>query len=571
MEKNNRPETEEERRERVRRLRARKEIQKQRMRRKKLIRLTVYILIAVLGILMIFAVVAIVQKVRDERVEQAVEEARQEEITNSEFFDPTRVMHLSFPVLTLDGAGSGLSVSQFRLILDDLYQNGYVLVDPYDLAVRTEKGFAPAEIMVPAGKKPLILSQYDVSYEEGDTAHAAALTKDASGRISCSYYNEYGSLITGAQDVVPIVEEFIENHPDFSYRGARGILGVTGYRGVVGYQVEEEAEPSRTVTIEDPAENEGSDELNGSDEYGYTDGSGEAAAGLLFMEEEKNKAVLLADESGMEEYTESTEEELPVTQPETGDTTEEKEDDPEARERRETISKNTETVKDLMGTLRSGGWHIASNSYALISYAGSEGMVQEDAEHWNTVITPLAGTTDMIMLRDGADIDKWSGYSDNDPEYKLLKEMGFRYFFVGNEEVKTWAQVKPAYVRQGMHEIREYASYLALLNEGGSVPAQTDEAAPETAAEEPAAEEAAEEWTAEEPAADGAAEEWTAEEPAADGTAEEWTAEEPAADETAGEWTEEPAAEETPEEETPEEQKNGTQMNGPRQLVGGTM
>ena len=547
MEKNNRPETEEERRERMRRLRARKEMQKQRMRRKKIIRMSVYILVAVLGVLMIFAVIVIVNRVRDERAEQAVQEARQEEITNSEFYDPSQVIHLSFPVLTLDGAGSGLSVSQFRLILDDLYKNGYILVDPYDLTERSEKGFASAQIMVPAGKRPMILSQFDVSYEDGDTAHAAALTKDASGRISCSYYNEYGTLITGAEDVVPIVEEFIEDHPDFSYRGARGILGVTGYRGALGYQVEEEEVPVQTIPIEEPGEDEESGELDGYDESGYDDGYGEASAGLLFIEEEKNKAVFLADEDSSGQDGETVPEDRPEN------------DHPEENKIEETINRNRETVKDLMGTLRSGGWHIASNSYGLVSYAGSEGLVQEDAEHWNSVIGPLAGTTDMIMLPEAADIGKWSGYSDNEPRYMLLKEMGFRYFFVGNEEARTWAQVKPAYVRQGMHEIREYAAYLALMNEGENTPVQADTAAEETA------EELTEDETAEEMTPDETAEEWTAD-GTADETAEEWTT-----DET----TEEPAEAE-PEEEWIQEENSGEpaeqeQTSGPRQLVGGVL
>ena len=48
----------------------------------------------------------------------------------------------------------------------------------------------------------------------------------------------------------------------------------------------------------------------------------------------------------------------------------------------------------------------------------------------------------------------------------MLRDLGFRYFFVGNEETSTWAQIQSSYVRQGMHEIKEYASYLSLMNAG---------------------------------------------------------------------------------------------------------
>ena len=40
----------------------------------------------------------------------------------------------------------------------------------------------------------------------------------------------------GDYDLVPVLETFIQEHPDFSYRGARAILGMTGYEGVFGYR-----------------------------------------------------------------------------------------------------------------------------------------------------------------------------------------------------------------------------------------------------------------------------------------------------------------------------------------------
>ena len=45
-----------------------------------------------------------------------------------------------------------------------------------------------------------------------------------------------GTITTGDYDLVPALETFIQNHPDFSYRGARAILGMTGYEGVFGYR-----------------------------------------------------------------------------------------------------------------------------------------------------------------------------------------------------------------------------------------------------------------------------------------------------------------------------------------------
>ena len=48
--------------------------------------------------------------------------------------------------------------------------------------------------------------------------------------------DENGNVTTGSYDLIPVLEDFIQEHPDFSYHGARAIIGVTGYEGVFGYR-----------------------------------------------------------------------------------------------------------------------------------------------------------------------------------------------------------------------------------------------------------------------------------------------------------------------------------------------
>ena len=122
---------------------------------------------------------------------------------------------------------------EFERILTALYQRNYVLVRPTDLAVwkdgrMTEKGFP-----FPKGKKPLVLSQDDVNYYEYMTGDGFATTlKVKNGRIT----NSMTGKPDGAYDLVPIVDAFVNRHPDFSYHGAKGLLGITGYNGVLGYR-----------------------------------------------------------------------------------------------------------------------------------------------------------------------------------------------------------------------------------------------------------------------------------------------------------------------------------------------
>jgi ABC-type transport system substrate-binding protein len=50
-----------------------------------------------------------------------------------------------------------------------------------------------------------------------------------------------GNTVVGDYDLVPILERFIAQNPDFSYRGARATLALTGYNGLFGYRTHPKA------------------------------------------------------------------------------------------------------------------------------------------------------------------------------------------------------------------------------------------------------------------------------------------------------------------------------------------
>lgn len=132
---------------------------------------------------------------------------------------------------------------EFVKILDELYQRGYVLVRIHDIASETadENGnpvFTWGNILLPEGKKPLVMSQDDVCYYpymEGD-GFARRIVIGEDGKPTCEMVMEDGSISTGPYDLIPILEDFIEEHPDFSYKGARAIIAFTGYEGILGYR-----------------------------------------------------------------------------------------------------------------------------------------------------------------------------------------------------------------------------------------------------------------------------------------------------------------------------------------------
>ena len=184
------------------------------------------------------------------------------------YTDLDNVTHLFFHSLIVDPArafdndadhdGYNLymvTVKEFKAILQQMYDRGYVLVTPYDIAYENENGtFVYGNIRLPEGKKPFLLSQDDVNYysymigtgsgvnetpifaDRNGDGFASRIVIGEDGYPTCEYVDANGQLTTGDYDIVPILERFIQEHPGFSYHGARAILGVTGYEGVFGYR-----------------------------------------------------------------------------------------------------------------------------------------------------------------------------------------------------------------------------------------------------------------------------------------------------------------------------------------------
>lgn len=127
-----------------------------------------------------------------------------------------------------------VSVSEFKSILERLYERGYVLVRMRDAA--------HGKIHLQEGKKPLVLSFDDVNYYEYMKGYgfASKMIVTDDGHIACTYEERDGSIsISREADCVPVLESFIRQHPDFSHDGARGIIAVTGYEGMLGYHAPE--------------------------------------------------------------------------------------------------------------------------------------------------------------------------------------------------------------------------------------------------------------------------------------------------------------------------------------------
>jgi hypothetical protein len=180
--------------------------------------------------------------------------------------EPSSIANLSFQMLVVDTdrayndykykqqyKDNFVTVAEFEKILNQLYEKGYVLVDFDSFVTETvaEDGsvtFGTTPIYLPSGKTPIMLSQTMVNYmnymlatDEADTDGGygdgfASKLVVRNGEIVAEYMDANGNTMYGEYDLVPILNRFIEEHPDFSYKGARAILAVTGDEGLFGYR-----------------------------------------------------------------------------------------------------------------------------------------------------------------------------------------------------------------------------------------------------------------------------------------------------------------------------------------------
>lgn len=177
--------------------------------------------------------------------------------------NPAEVLNLSFQPLIADSVrayadstygtsyyNNYITVTEFSKILLQLYENGYILVGLDD--IDTENGMM--HLRLPEGKKPLIITETHVNYNtymidgDGDklpdkdgAGFASKLILDENGKLTCEMVDSTGSTVTGAYDIVPILDAFVEAHPDFSYKGAKAVLALTGYDGLFGYRTSSSA------------------------------------------------------------------------------------------------------------------------------------------------------------------------------------------------------------------------------------------------------------------------------------------------------------------------------------------
>ena len=151
----------------------------------------------------------------------------------------------------VDGMNAWMTtVEEFDKITQTMYDNGYVFVRLRDLVVQSTDAngnvtFTPnTNLLLPPDKKPVVLSVDDLSYYHSYEAagYPDKLILDENGDVKCHYVTSDGAEHVGDYDVVPRLNSFLDEHPDGAYKGARGLIALTGYNGVFGYRTDADYE-----------------------------------------------------------------------------------------------------------------------------------------------------------------------------------------------------------------------------------------------------------------------------------------------------------------------------------------
>jgi len=169
------------------------------------------------------------------------------------FFHPV----LAYPELAFAGNSEQkdfnewfLTVSEFQKIIEELYAKNFILISPNELyekqQVADQEVIVPKKLKLPEGKKPLIISIDDMSYTRDMKANGILqrLVVDDNLKVASYSINPDGQkVISYDNSIVPILETFVEKNPDFSFRGAKGVIALTGSEGILGYRTNEPTAP----------------------------------------------------------------------------------------------------------------------------------------------------------------------------------------------------------------------------------------------------------------------------------------------------------------------------------------
>ena len=140
-----------------------------------------------------------------------------------------------------------VTVNEFNKAIEKLHENNYILIDPHDAYDLESTPVKRKKLKLPKGKKTLIMSMDDMNYYEymQGNGYTERLTLNKDNETVAEKKNDQGKMEQSkTNDAVPLLNDYVKKHPDFSYKGQKAVVGLTGYEGVLGYRTNDLEHPN---------------------------------------------------------------------------------------------------------------------------------------------------------------------------------------------------------------------------------------------------------------------------------------------------------------------------------------
>lgn len=125
---------------------------------------------------------------------------------------------------------SQITGDEFRLLLEKLRQQDFVLISPSQYLSWPDRR---PQLLLPSGKKPvmLVFDRWEYTVLDQVCGTAGKIFLDEQGVLKA----EAGEKTGREYDAIPILEDFIALHPEFSFDGAKALISLNISENFLGY------------------------------------------------------------------------------------------------------------------------------------------------------------------------------------------------------------------------------------------------------------------------------------------------------------------------------------------------
>lgn len=131
-----------------------------------------------------------------------------------------------------------LTSKEFSNLLSELYLNDYILINLSDCFEIQDNIITKKDLYLPQNKTPIILIFNNINYLDTNQEFIEKFIIDGKDTIAC--YNKkqaQNNQISYNTDFIPILENFILQHNDFSFNNAKAVITFNKNDGILGYNI----------------------------------------------------------------------------------------------------------------------------------------------------------------------------------------------------------------------------------------------------------------------------------------------------------------------------------------------